>query len=164
MNLYLALSTPAIVSLIIIGVLIIGIIVLYFLGKKMDKKQKEQQAMLENYKQTVSMLIIDKKVVRFKDAGFPQNVMDQAPKYSRRMKVRVVKCKIGPQIVTLICDDKIFDTVPVKKEVKAVISGMYLMSVKGLHGKAPAAPVKKKNFFKRTIEKLQEKAGAKPVK
>lgn len=164
MNLLFAMSTPLLVSLIVLGVFIILLVVLFILGKRMDKKQQDQQALMENYKQNVSMLVIDKKKVRFKDAGFPQSVIDQAPKMSKFMKVYVVKAKVGPQIITFICDDKIYDSVPVKKEVKAVISGMYIMSVKGLHGKTEVAPPKKKNAFKRAIDKLQEKAGAKPVK
>ena len=57
------------------------------------------------------------------------------------------------------------DSVPVKKEVKAVISGIYVLDVKGLHGKQiPAAPAKKKGRFKRALEMAQEKAGAKPLK
>lgn len=158
------LSPGWIVTIVILVILIIASIVLYFVGKKMEKKQAEQQVLMEQNKQTVNMLIIDKKKVKFKDAGFPQAVMDQAPKMSRNMKVLVVKAKIGPQITSLLCDEKVFDSVPVKKEVKAVISGMYILSVKGLHGKNIPVPQKKKGFFKRSIEKLQEKAGAKPVK
>ena len=74
------------------------------------------------------------------------------------------QAKVGPQIVSLICDEKIFESVPVKKEVKAVVSGIYVLDVKGLHGKTEAAPEKKKGFFKRMIASAQEKAGAKPVK
>ena len=68
------------------------------------------------------------------------------------------------QIMSLVCDEKIFDSVPVKKEVKAVVSGIYITGVKGLHGKAPQAPAKKKGFFRRALEKAQEKTGAKPLK
>ena len=82
----------------------------------------------------------------------------------RRSKLPIIKAKIGPQIMSLICDEKIFDSVPVKKEVKAEVSGIYVLSVKGLHGKAEAAPVKKKSRFRRALEKAQEKAGAKPIK
>lgn len=158
------LSTGWIVTIIVLAVIIIAMIVLYFVGKKLEKRQAEQQTLMEQNKQTVNMLIIDKKKVKLKDAGFPQAVLDQAPKMSRNMKVYVVKAKIGPQITSLLCDDKVFDTVPVKKEVKAVISGMYILSVKGLHGKTVVATPTKKGFFKRTIDKLQEKAGAKPIK
>ena len=53
---------------------------------------------------------------------------------------------------------------PVKKEVKAVVSGIYVLSVLGLHGKVEVAPPKKKSRFRRALEAAQEKAGAKPVK
>ena len=33
--------------------------------------------------------------------------------------------------MSLICDDKIFPVLPVKKEVKAVVSGIYIMDIKG---------------------------------
>lgn len=153
-----------IVLLIILAVLIIGLIVLYFLGKKAQKKQDEQQEMLEANKQTVSMLIIDKKRMKIKDSGLPQMVIDQTPKIMRGSKLPIIKAKIGPQIASLICDEKIFESVPVKKEVKAVVSGIYVLDVKGLHGKTESKPEKKKGAFKRAVEKLQEKAGAKPVK
>ena len=116
-------------------------------------------------KQTVSMLIIDKKRMKLKDAGLPQMVVDQTPKLLRGSKLPVVKAKVGPQIMTLISDEKIFDSIPVKKEVKAVVSGIYITEVKGLHGKVVVNQnTKKKSKFKQLLEKAQEKAGAKPVK
>jgi len=155
-----------IVLIVIAVVLIAAIVVLYFLGKKAQKKQQEQQAMLEANKQTVSMLIIDKKRMKLRDAGLPQAVLDQTPKLMRGSKLPIVKAKIGPQIMSLICDEKIFDTVPVKKEVKAIVSGIYVIGVKELHGKRQqaAVPAKKKSRFKQAIEAAQEKAGAKPLK
>lgn len=156
---------PWMIALIIIAVVLIALIaVLYFLGKKAQKKQAEQQEMLEANKQTFSMLIIDKKRMKLRDAGLPQMVIDQTPKAMRGSKLPIIKAKIGPQIMSLICDDKIFDYVPVKKEVKAVVSGIYVLDVKGLHGKPEVQPVKKKGRFKRALEAAQEKAGAKPLK
>ena len=155
---------PWIIVLIVVAVLAALIAVLYFLGRKAQKKQAEQQEMLEANKQTVSMLIIDKKRMRLKDAGLPQMVLDQTPKLMRRSKLPIVKVKVGPQIMSLICDEKIFDSVPVKKEVKAVVSGIYVLSVRGLHGKVEAPPAKTKSRFRRALEAAQEKAGAKPLK
>lgn len=154
-----------IVMIVILVLLTAAVIVLYFLGKKAQKKQQEQQAMLEANKQTVSMLIIDKKRMKLRDSGLPQIVLDQTPKLMRGSKLPIIKAKVGPQIMSLVCDEKIFDSVPVKKEVKAVVSGIYVLSVKGLHGKQPnAAPAKKKSRFRQILEKVQEKAGAKPIK
>lgn len=154
-----------VIVLIVIAVVLIAIITaLYFLGKKMQKKQAEQQEMLEANKQTVSMLVIDKKRMKLKESGLPQIVIDQTPKAMRGSKLPIIKAKVGPQILSLICDEKIFDSVPVKKEVKAVVSGIYVIGVKGLHGKSEARPTKKKGRFKRLMEAAQEKAGAKPIK
>lgn len=157
-------STVSIVLLVISVILVIGVVVLYFLGKKAQKKQAAQQEQIEAMKQRVSMLIIDKKRMKIKDAGLPQAVIAQTPKLLRGSKLPIVKAKVGPQIMSLVCDEKIFDMVPVKKEVKATVSGIYITEVKGLHGKPIVAPQKKKGFFKRMVEKAQEKAGAKPIK
>lgn len=152
------------VLLVIVVLLAIALVILYFLGKRAQKKQSEQQAQIDAAKQSVSMLIIDKKRMKIKESGLPQMVIDQTPKMLRGSKLPIVKAKVGPQIVTLVCDEKIFDDVPTKKEVKAVVSGIYITDVKGLHGKTAPKSTKKKGFWKRKIEQLQEKAGAKPVK
>ena len=157
-------SPVAITLLVIVIVLAIIIAVLYFLGKKAQKKQAEQQELLDANKQTVSMLIIDKKRMKMKDAGLPQMVLDQTPKMMRGSKLPIIKAKVGPQIVSLICDEKIFESVPVKKEVKAVVSGIYVLDVKGLQGKTEAAPEKKNGFFKRMIASGQDNGGAPAVK
>lgn len=158
-------NTFTVVLIVILLILIAGVVALYFVGKKMQKKQEEQQAQIEAYKQNVTMLIIDKKRMRIKDAGLPQAVIESTPKLMRRSKLPIVKAKVGPQIMTLVCEEKIFDDVPVKKEVKAVVSGIYITGVKGLHGNNTVKKeTKKKSLFKRKVEKLQEKAGAKPVK
>ena len=156
---------PVTIVLLVILVILIGLLVgLYFFGKKTQKKQEEQQAQIEASKQTVSMLVIDKKRMPLKESGLPQMVIDQTPKLMRGSKLPIVKAKVGPQILSLVSDEKIFDSIPVKKEVKAVVSGIYITEVKGLHGKQPVVEKKKKGFFKNMVEKAQEKAGAKPVK
>ena len=157
-------KTSTIVLLVIL-IITIGIVVaMYFLGKKAQKRQAEQQDQIEAAKQTVSMLIIDKKRMKMKESGLPAAVIAQAPRLMRCTKLPIVKAKVGPQIMSLVCDAKIFEMVPVKKEVKATVSGIYITDVKGLHGKPIVAAQKKKGFFKRAIEQAQEKAGAKPVK
>lgn len=157
-------SKVAIVLLVILAILVVALVVLYFLGRKAQKRQEQQQAQIDAMKQTVSMLIIDKKRMKIKDSGLPQAVLAQTPKLLRGSKLPIVKAKVGPQVMSLVCEEKIFDSVPVKKEVKAVVSGIYITDVKGLHGKPLVTPQKKKGFFKRALESAQEKAGAKPVK
>ena len=145
-------SKLTIVLLVILVVLIIACIALYFLGKKAEKKQAEQQEQLDAVKQTVSMLVIDKGRIRLKDAGFPPIVLENTPKYLRRSKVPVVKAKVGPKVMTLMCDAQVYPTIPVKKEVKATVSGIYITGVKGLRGPLET-PEKKKGFFARLRHK-----------
>lgn len=139
---------PGIIILIIILVLVAIIAALYFLGKRAEKKQAEQQEQLKAMAQNVSMLIIDKKRMKIKEAGLPAVVLENTPKYLRGAKVPVVKAKVGPKVMTLMCDEKIFPLIPVKKEVKAVVSGLYITDVKGIRGPLEA-PQKKKGFFAR---------------
>lgn len=141
-------KTWQIVLLVIIAVLLIALVVLYFLGKKAEKKQAEQQEKLDAVAQNVTMLIIDKKRMKLKEAGFPAVVVENTPKYLRRSKVPVVKAKVGPKIMTLMCEETIFPLIPIKKEVKAVVSGIYITSVKGIRGSLET-PQKKKGFFAR---------------
>lgn len=147
-------STVNIVLLVILAVLIVGLIVLYFLGKKAQKKRDEQEAQLAANSQTVSMLIIDKKRLRLKDSGLPQVVIDQTPKMMRRSKLPIVKAKVGPKVMTLIADDACFDMIPVKKEVKATVSGIYITKVTGVRGplEKPEGKVSWRTKLKRKAE------------
>ena len=146
-------STPLIIMLVILGILIIAVIVLYVMGKKAEKKQAAQKEQMDAIAQTVSMLIIDKGKMRLRDSGLPSAVLENTPKYLRRAKVPVVKAKVGPKIMTLMCDAQIFPLIPVKKEVKAEVSGLYIVGVKGIRGSLEAPAPKKKGFFKRMFSK-----------
>ena len=157
-------STGTIVLLVILAVLLVAVIALYFVGKKAQKRQAEQQEQMEAMKQTVSMLIIDKKRMKLKESGLPQAVIEQAPRLMRGSKLPIVKVKVGPQVMSLVCDEKIYDQVPVKKEVKATLSGIYISDIKAVRGQTLVKPTKKKSRYKRFVEKMQEKAGAKPIK
>ena len=123
-----------IIILIILIILVIILVALYYFGNKMQKKQAENQAQLDAMAQTVSMLIIDKKRLRVKDSGLPAMVIDQVPKYLRRSKMPIVKAKVGPKVMNLIADEKVFELLPVKKEVKVVVSGIYITAIKGARG------------------------------
>ncbi len=147
------------ILLIIILILVIILGVLYFFGRKAQKKQAEQKEQMEAAKQTVSMLIIDKKMMKIKDSGLPQMVIDQTPKLMRRSKLPIVKAKVGPRIMTMVADGKVFDLIPVKKEVKATISGIYITDVKGVRGPLEQPQKKKKKGLLGRFRK--EKSAAK---
>lgn len=149
-------SKPLIITLIILAVLIAIMIALYFLGKKAEKKKAEQDEQLKAAAQNVTMLIIDKKRMRLKDAGLPAQVVEQTPKMMRRSKLPIVKAKIGPRVMSMIADEQIFDDIPVKKEVKATISGLYITSVRGLRGPLEKPQKKKKGFRAKLQAKYNE--------
>ena len=142
-------NTWMIVLICVIVVLAAITVGLYFFGKKQEKKQAEQQEQLKSMAQHVSLLVIDKKRMKLKEAGFPSVVLENTPKYLRGAKVPVVKAKVGPKIMTFMCVEKIFPLVPVKKEVKAVISGIYITDVKGIRGTLETPQAKKKGLFAR---------------
>lgn len=145
------------ILIIILVILLIAFIVLYVLGKKAEKKQQEQQAQIEAASQSISMLIIDKKRMKIKESGLPDIVLQQTPKLLRFGKLPIVKAKVGPKIMTLVCDEKIYDLVPVKKEVKATVSGIYITDVRGVRGSL-ATPPEKVGFFKKMKRKILKAA------
>lgn len=145
------------IVLLVVSLVILALLVaLYIFGSKMQKKSDETQATMQAGAQTYSILVIDKKMMKLKDAGFPKAVLDQTPKYLRGSKVPVVKAKIGPKVATLMCDAKVFDFIPVKKEVKAVMNGIYILDVKGLRGALDTKP-EKLGFMDRMKAKFSKK-------
>ncbi|MFW5651802.1 hypothetical protein [Acetivibrio ethanolgignens] len=158
MNMYLlpfmAFSlSPLMITLIVITVVLAAILVaLWFYGNKLQKRQATAEEQMEAVAQTVSMLVIDKKRMKITEAGLPQIVIDQTPKLFRRSKVPIVKAKIGPKITSFICDEKAFDIIPVKTEVKVVLSGIYIKNVKSARGGLEQRP-EKQGFFKRHFGK-----------
>ena len=150
-------KTFMIVLGIVVAVLVVIMIVLYFVGKKMQKRQDESQAQMQAAAQTATILVIDKKKMKLKDAGLPKMVLENTPKYLRGSKVPIVKAKIGPKVMSLMCDEKIFPVLPVKKELKVVISGIYIMGVKGRN--VLESPEEKLGFWQRTKLKALKKTG-----
>ncbi len=133
-----------IVLIIVLVVVLAALIVVSIYGRKLQKRSEEGQAQMRAGAQAVSILVIDKKRMKLTEADLPKLVVDQTPKYLRRSKVPIVKAKIGPKIMNLMCDEKIFDLIPVKKEIKAVMNGIYIMDVKGLRSGLEVKPEKKK--------------------
>ena len=137
-------------------ILVIAIAVLAFLYYKGSKMQKQQ----------ATILVIDKKRMPLIDSGLPQAVLDQTPKRARRAKVPVVKAKIGPKVMSLIADEDVYDLIPVKAEVKAMISGIYITSINNFR-KAPVPEPEKKGFvakIRKKADKAQENIDAAKVK
>lgn len=147
--------------ILIFSVLGLAICVLVFLivfGRRMQKKQAAAEEQMEATKQQVSILVIDKAKKKLTEAGLPDIVMEQTPKYARRMKMPVVKAKVGTRIMTLMADPKVYEILPVKKTCTVTISGIYITELKAVRGGSVPKPPKKKKLAERLRDKLQKKA------
>lgn len=153
--------SPVVIVLIVIAAILVGVtIVLAVLGRKAQKRQAEQEEQIQATAQQYTMLVIDKKKMKMTEAGLPDSVTANSPWYTRRAKVPVVKAKVGPKVMTFICDPDVFDMVPVKQEIKAKVSGLYISSVTGVHGKHITPPEKKKKGLRAWAQrKLKEQQG-----
>ena len=149
-------SIVANVILVILLILVVVLAVLYFLGRKMEKRQVEQQSAIDAAKQTVSLMAIDKKKLKIKEAGLPPIVYEQTPWYAKWMKVPVVKAKIGTKIMTMIADEKVFLQLPLKTEVKVVISGLYITEIKSVP-RGGLIPLPKKKTIGQRIKGIFKK-------
>lgn len=156
-------SRLTIVLLIILIVLTAVLVALYFIGKRMQKKQAESETQIQANKKAVKMLIIDKKKLKLKDSGLSEQIISQTPWYAKRSKVPIVKAKIGANFQNFICDEKVFDDIPVKKQPTLYVSGLYIVGIKD-YGRGGRPQSDGKPRKKSLLEKLQEKAGANPVK
>jgi hypothetical protein len=130
---------------------------LYFLNKWAYKKMNAQQELVERSQQKVSAYVIDKKKDKIKNVNMPKIVQDNIPKVYRFINMYFVQAKIGPQILTLICDKRIFEAMPVKKTVKLEIAGLYITNIVGMKSAEQIKAEKKK-------KKEQEKAAKKAEK
>ena len=151
------------VLMVILVILIILLVALYFVSGKLERKQFEQQKVLEATAQVTNMLVIDKKHMPLKEAPFPKNVYEQTPFYLRWMKVDVVKAKIGPKVFTLMAEKQVFKSLPVMGECRVRISGIYITEI--LKGAVvDEAEIAKRTKANAKAAKKAEKAAAKAKK
>ena len=128
-----ALGTAWIVTLVILAILIIALVIVGVWGNKLQKKSAAAQQQLQAAAQPMTLLVIDKKRMKISEANLPKVVIDNVPKMMRRSKVPIVKAKVGPRIMTFMCDEKVFDMIPVKQEIRAMVGGIYILSVKSFY-------------------------------
>ena len=80
-------KTSTIVLLVILVVLIGVLIALYFIGRRLQKQQEEQNVRIQANKQPVVIMAVDKKRLKLKESGLPEEVISSTPWYARRSKV-----------------------------------------------------------------------------
>ena len=120
----------------IIGILIIlGVVAIVFVGykifkKKMQKKVDDQQVLVNQHKVAASILVLEKKKDRIPNANIPKSVIEQIPKMYKIKKVPIVKAKVGPQVMDLLCDEDVFDRLPLRKTVRVDLAGIFIAGIK----------------------------------
>ena len=119
-----------IILIILAVVAVLGLLFFWFYKKKVVPKMDEYNSMLQANKMTVSIFVIDKMKDKLANQNMPKVVLEQTPKMLRNKKIPLVKAKIGPQIQTLIADEKVYNSIPVKKMVKVDLAGMYIINIK----------------------------------
>ena len=146
-------SSMIMTVLLVIAVIVAAVLIgFWFAGRRIQSNQLESQKLIEQVSQVVSILVIDKKRMRIKDAPLPKQVYENTPFYAKLAKIGVVKAKIGPKVVNLICDGRVYSQLPVKAECKIKLSGLYITEI-----------IKGAVLDEKTLQKRQ-KANAKAAK
>ncbi|MDA3901101.1 MAG: hypothetical protein PF637_11360 [Spirochaetes bacterium] len=128
----------------IVIVIIAIVIVIKLLRKRFAKKANEQKAIVNEHKMPAAIFVLEKKRGKITDAKLPKNVIDQVPAIYRIKKMPLVVAKVGPQIVTLICEEDVFAKIPEHKNVNVEIAGIFIVSVKNATNKGKGKSKRKK--------------------
>lgn len=110
----------------VLAVIVVILVLLVLLGRHLQKKQAATMEQVEQNRQTVPALIIDKKKMKLSESNLPKAALEQTSRLIRMRKLPMVKVKAGPQILTLLCDPTVYKNLPVKKMVKLEVSGAYI--------------------------------------
>lgn len=135
------------IAIVVIAAILGG---LYFWGRKLQKKYDSQQQLIDEHKQALTLFVIDKKKDHVDNLKLPKQVKDQLPWLYKKRKMPVVIAKIGPQIQTLMCDERVFNSIPTKKQIKVEVAGILIVKV--LSGKLPE--IKKQGMFTKMKNKI----------
>ncbi|MCD8089333.1 MAG: hypothetical protein LUD81_01680 [Clostridiales bacterium] len=149
------------ITLILVVVLAAAVAALFFLSRWATSKYDDQQTQINRMKQSTTIYVISKKHDKAENVNLPKVVTEQMPKLGKFMKMYFVQAKIGPQIITLITDKNVYNAIPVKKNVKAEIAGLYIVSIAGLKS---ADQMKKERKAKKEKAKAEAKAAKKNKK
>lgn len=129
------------IVLIVLAVIAIILVILYFVGSKLQAKQVNTEKAMKQMSMVVSLLVLSKDKLHIKDSGLMKQVQDAIPAYMRWRKFPIVKARIikaniagGAQVMSFICDPKVFKIMPVKTEVKVTIAGIYITKLHSAKG------------------------------
>ena len=116
---------------IILGIVVAGLgVAIYFIRKNFKQKMDTQQSLLNQHKVLTSILVLEKKKDRVANANMPKSIIEQIPRVYKIRKVPIVKAKIGPQVMDLLCDEDVFNKLPEKKSVRVELAGIFIAGIK----------------------------------
>ena len=129
------------IVLIVLAVIAVILVILYFVGSKLQAKQANTEKAMKQMSMVVSLLVLSKDKLHIKDSGLMKQVQDAIPAYMKWRKFPIVKARIikaniagGAQVMSFICDPKVFKIMPVKTEVKVTIAGIYITKLHSAKG------------------------------
>jgi hypothetical protein len=117
---------------VVIGAIVAGY---FFLKKKMEEKISLQKDLVDQHKVTTQILVLEKRMDKVDNANIPKNVVAQIPKIYKIKKVPIVKAKIGPQVMDLLCDEEVFEKIPEKKTINVELAGIFIAGIKSAKAK-----------------------------
>ena len=116
---------------IILGIVAAALIVAFlFFRKKVKHRMNEQQSMVDLHKEPAQILVLEKRKDKVTNANIPKNIIEQIPRIYKIRKVPLVKAKIGPQVMDLLCDEAVFDKLPEKKTVQVDLAGIFIVAIR----------------------------------
>ena len=129
------------IVLIVLAVIAVILVILYFVGSKLQAKQVNTEKAMKQMSMVVSLLVLSKDKLHIKDSGLMKQVQDAIPSYMKWRKFPIVKARIikanvagGAQVMSFICDPKVYKIMPVKTEVKVTIAGIYITKLHSAKG------------------------------
>ncbi|MCL1911565.1 MAG: hypothetical protein FWG13_05120 [Leptospirales bacterium] len=112
----------------IVAAICIGVFI--FFRRKIRSRIDEQQSMVDQHKVSAQILILEKRKDKVANANIPKNIIDQIPRIYKIRKVPLVKAKVGPQVMDLLCDEAVFDKLPEKKTVQVDLAGIFIAGIR----------------------------------
>ena len=118
-----------ILYIILVVVAVAGFFAFKYFAKRMKKRVAAQKSVVDQHKVTTTIFVIEKKKGKLADAKLPKPVIDQIPFLYKMRKLPLVTAKVGPQIVTLICEDDVFKKLPDKKNIRVDLAGIFIVGI-----------------------------------
>ena len=118
----------------LIIIILIAIAVIYiFYQKNVGRKSDETKELIQKTKQELTVFVIDKKFERPTPENTSAAVYEKIKGLNKTRKIGIIRGKVGPRIYSFMCSKDVYNVIPVKKSVKVMASGLYIISVVGIN-------------------------------